>query len=109
MTSQKLIVTTLGELIEGFCDSLVPRASLPLILETIDCVCIQAINDENRGQFRYSADARSLYPYPEHELSEKDEGYMFIWWSAFWAWREMLTSHDFQTLNAERVVMSELS
>lgn len=104
----KVIVTTLGELIEGFCVRLVPLSSLPLILETIDCVCIQAINDENRGVFRYSGDARALYPYPEHELSSRDEEYLFLWWDAFWAWREMLTPHDFETLHGERAVMSDV-
>lgn len=106
----KLIVTTLGELIEGMDRRLIHRSELPLIFTTINAVCVQAIEDDLllSGRRKYSAHARDLYPSPDRHFANMDDGQLFHWWDAFWNWREMLTAHDFETLNSERVVMSEV-
>lgn len=104
-------VTTLGPLIEGFHGRLIPLASIPAIFKDLNAVCVMAIKDDKLrgGGRKYSAHARDSYPTPERPFTAKDEGYLFLWWDAFWNWREMLTPDDFYKLNGETVMVSEVT
>lgn len=92
-TPPKLTVTTIRELIE---DCRWGRVNFRRVLPALYAACFQAIFDDHLpdGRRKYRDDTRETFPFTEH---------------AFWSWREMLTPHDFETLNGETVVMSEVS
>lgn len=110
MNASQLTVSTIGSLIEGLDRRLIPLSEIPLIFTTIHWGCFTAIKDDKLrgGGRKYSAHARDTYPEPEKRFSKRDTDYLFLWWDAFWNWREMLTPHDFETLNGETVIVSEV-